>query len=786
MGSTPESLLKHPGKFVEAPPVSGPTAWGFYGEFFQHHIPGSLGEESHPGASSSRLLKLGSCSNVALAMSKQVTLNRMFGVAGPQTAGEYPHLCLECGQSFKTVQALFSHQRWFHPDARSSSEPSSISFPAPLPVDKTLVAAAAKDDGEDLSVVEEKDGGCDDDTKGRKKRRDGQVKETRGADKRKRLAPWEILEAMECHEHAVAVLPHKVDENGKAVGTDIPYTTLFKQNKAKARLLKQASKELQEKLTTPRRSWMRSNELVQILQRKLLDCVVACRKKKKPVTSTVALIFARSLYVKLSSMHPDKGWPAVRRTKSIWSPSKKWVAAWLVSKGFAKRKASKKRNTTAEADSAAMQRYADKLRFVLQQPPDGDVESVGSLVYGHFAYDRRFNMDSVSLPFDVSAQGSTWASADERASGIIHIRGGRSGWEKRQATWHVCMSADPDGPHPSTAIIFRGVGHVTEVEKLSYDPDVHVLWQRKAWLDRNSLDTWLQEVWGPFVRHKFVAKEPLLLVCDAVDAQRRRSFKNELAKVRTTHFLGEPTFTHVWQTVDRHTGKILKNMYSDIQLEYLTVDENWDKYVSLKTWERRVLMTQWVGEAWRRFRSDMRAAHVRFAECSGLRIRLDNVGDEKITVEANPAFKVQPFHPWEGLPEQLEAAYIEDVDHEIEVLSGSASDSSSGSESGEEPLIDVDAAVDEADVGGSGDLEAAAAAPAAVAAAAAVLDVELATVDDIVRQLSIAKGRGKLKEAVAFFRDRLAKGQPIGYPKSIAKKMLSFEVLEASIKEVSK
>ena len=58
--------------------------------------------------------------------------------------------------------------------------------------------------------------------------------------------------------------------------------------------------------------------------------------------------------------------------------------------------------------------------------------------------------------------------------------------------------------------------------------------------------------------------------------------------------------------------------------------------------------------------------------------------------------------------------------------------------------------------------------------------------EDIVRQLSIAKGRGKLKEAVACFRDRLAKEEPMGYPKSMAKKMFSFGVLEAGIKEVSK
>jgi hypothetical protein len=96
-------------------------------------------------------------SNLALAMSKQVTLNRMFGMKGPQTAGEYPNLCLLCGQSFKTVQAMMSHERWFHSVAGSSSQPSSISFPAEFSIKEALVVAAANDDGEGLSIVEQKD-----------------------------------------------------------------------------------------------------------------------------------------------------------------------------------------------------------------------------------------------------------------------------------------------------------------------------------------------------------------------------------------------------------------------------------------------------------------------------------------------------------------------------------------------------------------------------------------------------------------------------------------------------
>lgn len=139
----------------------------------------------------------------------------------------------------------------------------------------------------------------------------------------------------------------------------------------------------------------------------------------------------------------------------------------------------------------------------------------------------------------------------------------------------------------------------TQVEKLSYDIDVRVMWQKKGWLDRASARDWADNVWKPFVRESFKNKEPVLLVCDSVDAQRCRSFARDLAMTQTKHHLGEPGYTHVWQTVDRHVGKTLRDLFSDVQLEHLIVDENWEKFVKLKAWERRVLITQWAGEAWR-------------------------------------------------------------------------------------------------------------------------------------------------------------------------------------------
>lgn len=61
---------------------------------------------------------------------------------------------------------------------------------------------------------------------------------TSGAAKRQRLAPSQLLEALQDHENALAVCPYKQDEHGFAVGTIVPYTTLFKWKHKKEELVK--------------------------------------------------------------------------------------------------------------------------------------------------------------------------------------------------------------------------------------------------------------------------------------------------------------------------------------------------------------------------------------------------------------------------------------------------------------------------------------------------------------------------------------------------------------------
>lgn len=115
--------------------------------------------------------------------------------------------------------------------------------------------------------------------------------------------------------------------------------------------------------------------------------------------------------------------------------------------------------------------------------------------FGHYSLDRRFNVDQMSLAFDVSSEQGTWSTAEERKSGVIHIRGGKSGWDKRFATWQVCVSADPDGPQPPTCLIFRGAGHVSEVHYVSIhnplskvllrDASFAVLWPTQTFARRS-------------------------------------------------------------------------------------------------------------------------------------------------------------------------------------------------------------------------------------------------------------------------------------------------------------
>ena len=65
---------------------------------------------------------------------------------------------------------------------------------------------------------------------------------------------------------------------------------------------------------------------------------------------------------------------------------------------------------TAAEDSAAMQKYLDKLRYMLNQPPPATDDAYEAPVvafdpsWGFYGADRRFNRDQVGLQVDFKSE----------------------------------------------------------------------------------------------------------------------------------------------------------------------------------------------------------------------------------------------------------------------------------------------------------------------------------------------------------------------------------------------
>ena len=338
-----------------------------------------------------------------------------------------------------------------------------------------------------------------------------------------------------------------------------------------------------------------------------------------------------------------------------------------------------------------MQRYLDKLRWRLMRRPEfaEDEEQQPHMKWGFYHPRTRFSGDQVALEFDHSGKAPTWAHPTERSTGFIPVRGGVSGWEKRMGTWHMVYSADSEGPQPEAVVILKGKGQISQMEKESYPKDVRVLWSDKGWMTRKVAAQWAQDIWTPW-RQEHLAKEPsVLLVLDNLDAQRTRSFEQILRKAKTTLHLGEPSSTHVWQAIDRHIGAAHKRIFRSIQEAWMMNKKNWERFPRLKATERRTLFVNWVSQTRRKY-LEKKDQHNRLMTAAGLRISLDGENNDKITVESNPLFQVQPFRLWDGLEEQVRKAILEDVEEQEDatsegedenLMASSSSSCSSGSSS---------------------------------------------------------------------------------------------------------
>ena len=126
---------------------------------------------------------------------------------------------------------------------------------------------------------------------------------------------------------------------------------------------------------------------------------------------------------------------------------------------------------------------------------------------------------------------------------------------------------------------------------------MEVLWQPKSWADIETCVEWAEGCLTSFVALE-LKDEPYLLLCDNLNGQLADPFKAAMTKAgNSTLWFGPKGATHIWQPVDHHVGVRYKNMMSECYEEFLADRE--DHLPPPTAAERRVLLTQWAGKAYR-------------------------------------------------------------------------------------------------------------------------------------------------------------------------------------------
>ena len=192
----------------------------------------------------------------------------------------------------------------------------------------------------------------------------------------------------------------------------------------------------------------------------------------------------------------------------------------------------------------------------------GIAEDQWSAKYGCYPPRTRFNVDQVPLAFDMGA-GTTW---DSRGVKRCWVKKHLAGLDKRFCTLQVCICQEPNsqGKQPiKICVIFRSNSkgrRIKKSEKAQYDRRVAVLWQKKAWADRETCLEWAKDVF----RRGTSRSDTKILFMDNLDGQTNEEFMEYLKEdCETKAWFGPAGCTDHWQPVDSHIGFLLKKLIVD-------------------------------------------------------------------------------------------------------------------------------------------------------------------------------------------------------------------------------
>ena len=186
-------------------------------------------------------------------------------------------------------------------------------------------------------------------------------------------------------------------------------------------------------------------------------------------------------------------------------------------------------------------------------------------------------------------------------------------------------------------MIFRGTGkRINAVEKAARHKSVEVYRQACAWADSAFCNSWAGNTYRKGVGVSSIAapEEQSILFADNLYGQTTEDFKRVLKECNMLLWLLPPKCTDEVQPVDAGYGRLFKVLVGKSLDAWLLNGDNIERWESnkLTASDRRVLITQWVGEVVKQIDSDIRYRR-RLFEKTRLAMTADGSDDNLINLE---------------------------------------------------------------------------------------------------------------------------------------------------------
>lgn len=263
-------------------------------------------------------------------------------------------------------------------------------------------------------------------------------------------------------------------------------------------------------------------------------------------------------------------------------------------------------------------------------------------VVGRYLLDSICNIDETPLPFEF-LDSQTYA---DKGSHTVQVKASNSGWDKRQATL-LLTDFGSGKSRVKPLIIFKGKKKYEgrraayfqkkrQDEIARYDSRVAIKWNESAYANAGLLVEWIEELLVPAL-----PPGPRLLALDVV---KFHSTENVLHTLRSNSIV--PSMipagcTGLVQPLDVSVNKLFKNMLRDILESLLDIHEA-THHQNLSELhrsdisaiaERRILVTQAVGQAWEQFSDTHQELIVTTFRKLGLTPPIDGSYDSEISIK---------------------------------------------------------------------------------------------------------------------------------------------------------